>query len=126
MHQLDTGRIQDDHYPVNTREVRVGYGYPVSGHPLQFLRALCLCVERLGPCSFKFSSACAWNVSAHACFIHMPHANRPSRPASPGQPIRSSVRRFVETTRRPPCDRPTTIRHLWSMPKRGDMLLIFF
>jgi hypothetical protein len=44
MHQSDTGRIQDDHYPVNTREVRVGYGYPVSGYPLQFLRALCLCV----------------------------------------------------------------------------------
>jgi hypothetical protein len=31
MHQSDTGRIQDDHYPANTREVRVGYGYPVSG-----------------------------------------------------------------------------------------------
>jgi hypothetical protein len=44
MHQSDTGRIQDDHYPANTREVRVGYGYPVSGYPLQFLRALCLCV----------------------------------------------------------------------------------
>jgi hypothetical protein len=44
VHQSDTGRIQDDHYPANTREVRVGYGYPVSGYPLQFLRALCLCV----------------------------------------------------------------------------------
>jgi hypothetical protein len=50
MHQSDTGRIQDDHYPANTPEVRVGYGYPVSGYPLQFLCVLCLCVERLGSC----------------------------------------------------------------------------
>jgi hypothetical protein len=27
------GRIRDDYYPANTREVRVRYGYPVSGYP---------------------------------------------------------------------------------------------
>jgi hypothetical protein len=60
MHQSDTGRIHDDHYPANTREVRVGYGYPVSGYPLQFLHALCLYVERLG----LSAHACSlWNVS---------------------------------------------------------------
>jgi hypothetical protein len=111
MHQSDTGRIHDDHYPANTREVRVGYGYPVSGYPLQFLHALCLYVERLG----LSAHACSlWNVSgsrlmharfnflvpvrgmsSHACFMNMLRANRPSR-----QP--QSIRPFVWTTRRPP------------------------